>query len=339
MIKLKNTLCLFGALSLAGGAQAVETLRVADSLAAKHFMSKNLIQAWMERVTELTNGGVKFQYFPSEQMGKAKDLLALTQAGTVDIAYIGSSYHLDKLPLSSVGEMPGAYSTSCEGSKAYWKLMQPGGIVDSAEVSKMGVKTILVTSFGPYQLATAKKPITNVGSLKGMTIRSTGGTKNLFLEKLGASPVSVPAPEIREALTRGTVDGGLGAFASYLPYGLGYPVQKYSTAGVNFGSFIAIYMINSARWDRLSPELQKAMAQAAEEIMPKACAATDKLNRDEEAILAKGGMKIVKFSDSDRGVMNEAAKAVGAEWAEHLDKTGKPGTNVLNAFRQALAEK
>lgn len=39
-------------------------------------------------------------------MGKAKDLLSLTQSGVLDIGYVGPSYVSDKLPLFSVGELP-----------------------------------------------------------------------------------------------------------------------------------------------------------------------------------------------------------------------------------------
>jgi hypothetical protein len=39
-------------------------------------------------------------------LGKAKDLLALTQAGVIDIAYVAPGFVSDKMPLSVVAELP-----------------------------------------------------------------------------------------------------------------------------------------------------------------------------------------------------------------------------------------
>ncbi|MEO8977148.1 MAG: hypothetical protein ABI552_15510, partial [Casimicrobiaceae bacterium] len=88
-------------------AQAKITLRVADSVPATHPISVNGTKFWMDEVTRLTNGQVQFQWYPAEQLGKAKDLLALTQAGTADVGRFGASYTPEKLPLTAVEELPG----------------------------------------------------------------------------------------------------------------------------------------------------------------------------------------------------------------------------------------
>jgi TRAP-type C4-dicarboxylate transport system substrate-binding protein len=40
----------------------------------------------MQEVTRATNNAVTFEYYPSEQLGKAKDLLALTASGVAGVA-------------------------------------------------------------------------------------------------------------------------------------------------------------------------------------------------------------------------------------------------------------
>ena len=68
-------------------AQEIE-LRAADSLPTGHYIAKALIEPFMERVSERT-GKTEFAYFPAQQLGKAKDLLSLTQTGVTDIGYVG----------------------------------------------------------------------------------------------------------------------------------------------------------------------------------------------------------------------------------------------------------
>lgn len=329
--------CLIAAMAMAGSATAAQTLRVADSLPVDHYISGNLIKPWMERVTELTNGEIKFEYYPAEQMGKAKDLLTLLQSGAIDVAYIGVTYAQDKLPLAAVGELPEAFTSSCTGSKAYWQLAKPGAILDEQEFAKQDVRMLMEMVLAPYQLMTAKKDISSLDAVKGLKIRATGGTKELAIEKLHATPISIPAPETREALSRGTVDGVLFPFSSAIPYGLA-PVLKYSTHGINLGSFIASYMINQNLWDSLDKETQDAMTQAATEIMPKACAAVDEQDKKDEQKMAAEGTKIVDTSDADLEKLQTELTGIGEDWAAHLDKQGKPGSEVLKQFRAALED-
>lgn len=117
------------ALSLAAGvaapAQALE-LKVADSFPAGHYLVRLMLKPWMDEVTARTRGAVTFSYYPNQQIGKAADLLRLTQSGVVDIGYIAPSYASDKMPLSEVAQLPEAFHTSCEGTAAYWKSARQG---------------------------------------------------------------------------------------------------------------------------------------------------------------------------------------------------------------------
>ena len=54
--------------------QAQVKLRVADSLPANHFVVEQATRFWMQEITRLTKGVVTFEYYPAEQLGKAKDI-------------------------------------------------------------------------------------------------------------------------------------------------------------------------------------------------------------------------------------------------------------------------
>src|SRR5215217_1022313 len=120
MIMLKRTFIGGLAACIAGFvpafAQDSITLRVADHYSPEHLTAKYTIKFFMDRVKALTNGKVKFEYFPAEQLGKAKDMLSLTQGGIVDIGLVAPAYISEKMPLSAVAELPGTYATSCQGN-------------------------------------------------------------------------------------------------------------------------------------------------------------------------------------------------------------------------------
>src|SRR3984885_2143427 len=103
---MKKTLGMIGpiaalltAVSLASSPSQALELKVADSFPAGHYLVRLMLKPWMDDVTRRTNGAVTFSYYPNQQIGKAADMLRLTQSGVVDIGYIGPSYVSDKIPL------------------------------------------------------------------------------------------------------------------------------------------------------------------------------------------------------------------------------------------------
>src|SRR3984893_2540914 len=105
--KLTGLAALLPASASPSLAQEKITLRLADSLPSGHVIHELVAKPFMELVTKATNGQVTFQHFPSEQLGKAKDMAQLTAMGVADVAYIVPSYSSDKYPLTAVAELPG----------------------------------------------------------------------------------------------------------------------------------------------------------------------------------------------------------------------------------------
>jgi len=332
---LKAGIALAALVASAAFPAAAETLRVGDSFPVGHYIAENMTKFWMEEVKKESNGEIDFEYFPAEQLGKAKDLLALTQSGVMDIGYVGASYVSDKLPLSSVGEMPEAFTTSCQGTKAFWEIAKPGGALDEAEFAPNGVRVLMVMVLPPYQVFTSNREITGLDSLKGLKIRSTGGAKELAAQLVGAVPIQIPAPDTRDALQRGTLDALLFPHSSILPYEV-TPFLKHATQDVNFGSFVVTYVISQSKWDQLDEKTQKILAEVGEKATMHGCEVADRLDGEDKQKIADSGVKFVTLPEADQEKLQEILGTVSQRWAEDLDKKGKPGTKILEAFRDAL---
>ena len=72
-------------------------LRVADSFPASHWISVHVTRHMMQRVTELTNKQVAFEYYPAE-LGKAKDLLSLATVRRLSQRERGWSHGRERHP-------------------------------------------------------------------------------------------------------------------------------------------------------------------------------------------------------------------------------------------------
>lgn len=128
-------------------AQAIE-LKVADSFPVGHYLVRLILQPWMDEVTKRTNGGVTFIHYPNQQIGKAADMLRLTQAGVVDVAYIAPAYISDKLPLSEVATLPESFRSSCQGTRAYWKSAREG-LLAKNEYEPNKIRLMLAVTLPP----------------------------------------------------------------------------------------------------------------------------------------------------------------------------------------------
>jgi TRAP-type C4-dicarboxylate transport system substrate-binding protein len=311
-------------------------LRVADSLPAGHIIAENLTKPWMERVRQLSGGRIDFKYFPAEQMGKAKDMLTLTQSGVIDIGYVGPSYVSEKMPLSAVAELPGASTGACQVMKAYWALAKEGGFIYTNEFKPNRIRPLLVAALPPYQVVLGSSK--NIGSLKdleGSKLRASGGAQDLTLNKLNVVPVRMAPPEIYESMSRGTIDGTLFSFVSVESYKL-TNLTKTATVGGNFGTVLVTYSISDGKWARLPPDAKRVLLEAGDRSVESACEAFDAQESAAGERLKAAGARLVAFNGSDGAAFHRVADEVATNWAADLDKRGKPGTATLRAFREAL---
>lgn len=277
-------------------AQEAITLRVADSFPANHYVYRHATKYWMDQVTELSGGSIKFEYYPAEQLGKARDMLAMIGTGVADVAYVAPSYISDTLPASAVGELPWGYSDPCVGTKAFWNLAKEGGALWENELKALGMRVVFALMLPPNQLVMAAEGFSDFDSLKGRKIRTSGGTKDFIVRQLGATPIQVAAPELHEALARGTIDGLLIPLSSMLPYDL-HTISKAATFDENLGGFTITYAISEKRWQELPEAAREALMTAGEQTTERACR---KVAEDEEEVrkrvLEAGMVKVEQTS-------------------------------------------
>jgi len=310
-------------------------LRVADSFPKGHFLVKLILEPWMAEVAKRTNGAVTFEHYPAQQLGKAADMLKLTQAGVADIGYIAPAYVSDKMPVSEVAMLPGAFEHSCQGTLAYSKLAKSGVIADQ-DYTANGIRLLFAVTLPQYRIFTVTKQVKEPGDITGLKLRSTGGAQDLTLRAIGAVPVRMAAPDAYESLQRGTMDGLLFPLESVVAYGADKLV-KFSTDGLGFASFVVAYSISDNAWKKLSSDIQKAMTDAADEIIPSACQQVQKSDDEVKKTMEAQGVKFETLTADSKTKFKDLMKGVNKSWADGLDARGKKGSEALKQFEAAVA--
>lgn len=323
-------------LALASGVAQAQTieLKLADRLPQDHYIARYATNYWIDEVQKATNGAVSIQRYPSERLGKSKDMLTLTKAGVVDMGEYVPGYLGDQMPLSGVAELPGMVPTACVASLVYQEMAKAGGFLDKNELSPLGIKLLYVVGLPAYQLFTSKK-IDGLASMRGMKIRSTGAAMDSGLRLLGIVPIRMSAAELNESFSRGTVDGTSFPAASIYSYDL-QKQTKFATTGLSFGSSMTFYGISTKVWNKLPANVQKVMLEAGERTTKRACELIDKDDQDALKRLEKDGTTLVTLPADEKKKFDAILAPVADEWAQGVDKKGKPGSDTLKNFRSEL---
>lgn len=328
---------LVGLAILAGSATSSPAdeikLRVADSFPEHHYVSKQLIVPWMERVKELTNGKVAFEYFPAQALGKAKDLLDVAKNRVADIVYAAPLYLSDRLPLSSVVALPGVPGNATQKSEAYQKLVDSH--LAKAEFAREGVTPLIAVTVAGYEFNFAGPKIESVDDLKGKKMRSSGGLQEKTVEALGGIPVQIAAPEVYAALQRGTVDGTITPLASVQPYAFDEVLKSITTNG-DLGTFPITYVANGDVWNGLPEDVKTAMRKASLEVNTSFGNFVDKRTVTAEEELRAKGLEMYELPKSILDEFRKRTAPIAEDWASGLNDRGYPASDVLKAWKDLL---
>lgn len=309
------------------------TLKLAHVFPATHYLWLQGGKVFADEIEKRTSGKVKFEVYPAGQLGR--DYLALLKSGLADMVILVPSYAPDKLPLTSVSELPGLYSTSCEATSRFWKLAQEGGVVHEAELKGHGSLALFVFTLPPYNILTTSKEVRTLADLSGLKIRAGGPAMDKTIRALGAAPVRIPSPELYDAMTRGTVDG------AFFPYGGLHQfkleqVFRHAVDGVQLGSGTITFSISTKSWQALPDDLRQAMREAGLVAQAHLCRAQEAAEvAAREKISKENGIKVVKLPAEEAAVWLQKVAGVAEAWAKEMDAAGRPGSAILKAYKDA----
>lgn len=237
------------------------TLRLGHTDAPDVFTGKKHANAVMFKsvVESKTQGQVKIQIYPANQLGGEREIIEATQIGTLDLC------------LSSGGGLSGFYAPSMVLGIPYlfssyeeaWKVMDGdfGKMLAEDMVKRAGIRTLGYAQTGFRHFLNSKRMLRSPADLKGLKIRVMQSPLYITLvESLGANPTPVPWPEVYSAAQQGVVDGMEVPVGSAVMVKL-YEVQKYMVLDGHVFSADWL-MMNEGKFQSLSKPHQKIFLEA-----------------------------------------------------------------------------
>ncbi|EEX50685.1 TPA: TRAP transporter substrate-binding protein [Pasteurella multocida] len=261
LFNLKTLAALVAGIAVfAGSASASTTLRFgyeAPRSDTQHAAAKK----FNDLLKEKTKGEIKLSLFPDSTLGNAQTMISAVRGGTIDLEMSGSPNFSGLVPKLNVIDIPFIFQNR---EHAYAVLDGEIGQGLLKELEAQGLKGLAFWEVGFRSFTNSKHPVKTPDDIKGLKVRTNQNPMYIqAFSILGANPVPMPLSELYTALETRAVD------AQEHPVGIVwsaklYEVQKHLSL-TNHGYTPLIVVMNKAKFDGLSPELQTALVEAAKE--------------------------------------------------------------------------
>ena len=213
-----------------------------------------------ELVEKKTGGQVKVVIYPRNQLGGNRELLEQVKMGSLDMTLLGLGVMGYLVEEYNFMQIPFIFRSQEHIHKVLES--EVGSAIEKSASSKGFVLFNQNWDRLPRHIA-AKKAVQKLEDLKGMKIRAGTPSFREGIKFYGAAPVNTDLNEMYIALQQGIVD------AVELPLDYIYDYSIYETAkflSLTYHTYGTQFVAMSKKiFDGLSPEIQKALIEAARE--------------------------------------------------------------------------
>ncbi|SFA42410.1 TRAP-type C4-dicarboxylate transport system, substrate-binding protein [Paracoccus halophilus] len=327
-MKLTDIAGIFGlgaaVMTTAAGA---EVLKLADFQPSTHPYMENVYKPFNDEIAAATGGDLTVRVYsggelgpgPAEQYNRAVD-------GVADIVFGLPGYTASTFPLTLVTELPGIIEPETGTQRMLDNL-------DALSQEYRRVKLIGLWSNAPNLLFMADRPVRTLDDLRGMKIRVPSRNAGLVIEAWGASPVSMPAPDIYNAMQTGVLDGAFIDGTTTFSFRLS-EVTKYITTGMDSSLSSFFLLMNRDSFGDLDEAEQAAVIEAGRNASLRANRIQlEGAERGLAEFAATAGKEVIELSPEEADRFNKAAAPVVQRILDEVNATGRDASGYVAALR------
>jgi TRAP-type C4-dicarboxylate transport system substrate-binding protein len=310
---------------LAAAIFAAGTMLAANPACAQDFVLKfatqtindvqhEFIKLYKVELEKATNNRIRVDIYPASQLGGAQRQTEGLRLGTIEAATGPAELFVGADPRFQGLAMAGLFKDidHVRRSLLVPQVRQTIGTLAASRGLMFNAAYVYDT-----QSFNTKTPMTKLGDFAGRRIRVLASEgEQAQVNSLGASAVPMSLQEVLPALQQGTIDGvnsGIPVFVAFKYYDAAPYVLD-----THLWALCAISLVSKVWYDRLPPDLQKAVIEAGARAEPQVNAwQVNRLKQDRETWMQHGG-KIATLSSTEQ---EEAVRRVGAALQPILEKS------------------
>jgi TRAP-type C4-dicarboxylate transport system substrate-binding protein len=311
------------AFALAGQVAAQTRWDLPAAYPATNFHSENLVQ-FANEVDKATGGKLKIQVHANASLFKAPEIKRAVQGGQAQIGEILLANFQNEWQVFGVDGIP-FLADSYDSAAKLWRAQKP--VLDK-KLGEQGMMVLYAVAWPPQGIY-AKRTLNSAADMKGLKWRAYSPATGRIAELVGATPVTVQAAELSQAMATGVLD-------SYMSSGsTGWDSKTYEHIK-NFYDTQAwlpknAVIVNRASFNALDKPTQDALLKAAADAETRGWAASRKTNTEVLDKLKANGMVVHAPSAQLKSDMKKVGDQMLKEW---LEKAGPEGQQLVDAYRK-----
>ncbi|MEO7242219.1 MAG: TRAP transporter substrate-binding protein DctP [Variovorax sp.] len=291
-----------------------------------------ILHAWAADVEKATEGRVKIE-FAAGSLAPPNQQLSGVESSIFDAAFTSNIFAKNKAPLIEFSALPWLTSDAEAASVALWRVYQKR-LADKKQYPDVHLLS-LFSIVGGQLYSADDRAIQSVDALKAHKVWGLPGPAADLLKVLGISPITSPAIQVSESISRGVVDAIYGMSyeavtdfkaAPYVKTITRFPATATAT---NFALFI-----NKTKWASIGEKDRAAiMAVSGEAFAARAGQGANKASADALATMKATGVKVVDVDPAFYAALQTAAEPGYKQYAEIAAKQGVDATALIDDFK------
>lgn len=310
-------LSLFVFLAACGGntenGEEVYEIQLGHTGAPDHHYN-TIAEEYSELVEERSDGNIKIDVFPADQLGDQLDSVEAVMSGTQDMVLTSETVLSNWEPEMGMLNLPYIFN-----DLDHVEEVLNGEVGDSLgeKMEDHGAVMIAWWAGGFRHITNSQGPIDSPNDLEGLKIRVPEG--DVFVDTfkaMGASPTITSMSELYSALQLGTVDAQENPPAHILTQKF-YEVQDY-VSRTNHTYLGSPLIMNKEMLEDMPEDYQKILIDTGRELLETHIDIVEELEEEQWEEVEENGMEIL---DPDLEPFKKATKPVIEEYKEVFDSS------------------
>ncbi len=290
---------------------------------------------WAAEFERLTGGCYEVEVIHGGALSGIADSYDAVINGVADMAHIVPQDTQHPFPMSEVVALPFYHVDSTIATEALGVLREKGYFDDEFSEAKLLMMNVSASADELYTI----EPVISLADIKGMKLATGGGSRVELCNRLGATPVFCPPPDLFSMLQKGVVDGMLMT---------GYSLYNDHTADfvttlvdpVRMFRITHVLLMNMDVYEGLPDDVKQivdTMDQDARLSLFGAEILTEEYNETIDKWLGSTGTQIT-LNDDDFAELEQICSDIFEKWIEEKEAAGLPGREIVNDYYNALVD-
>ncbi len=279
------------------------------------------------KLKELSGGKMSINQFPGAQLGQEPQMLQKMRAGDIDFVITSTANASTLAPQAGVFSLHFIFRDQAHLAKSLADPAIAAAFRDMVKDSVKGAQVLGLLTMGLRNMY-SKKEVNSVVDIKGQKVRvQATKTEDTHFPAYGAQIVHMPFGDVYTSLQTGVVnvaENGVNVYLANKHYEVA-PVLSMTEHEANNNCI----WVSEKTWLSLTPEQQKWVQLAADEVSQKEPLLALQLEKDSGEKLKKLGVKVVEKVDKS-GFM----KAAGPIQDQLAAELGPHAVKILKLVRE-----